>query len=404
MTVKPALLGGDPLFKKPIPFAKPTLPAYDEIEKGFREIIESGMVTKGKYLKQYEERLKSVLEVPYALGVVNCTIGLYMLIKALKLTGEIIVPSFSFMATFHVAEMAGLTPVFVDCERDTFTIDPKKVEEAITPNTSGIIGVSVFGNPPDMNALEKIAEKHHIKFIMDSAHSLGTLYYGRPMGGRGDGEVFSTSATKLIATGEGGIITTRSKETADFIESFREYGNKGDYDCETAGINGRLSEFHSYLGLMGIDKLEEYAEHRNHITKFYRESLMSIPGITFQKIRDGCRSSYKDFALLIDPIQFGLDRDQLSEALMREGIPTKRYFYPPGHMQKVYQKYRDRYGETLSNTEFISKNIIILPLYSHMKTEITDKIVEAVNKTYGFASEIREYMEQSYKEKQEIMP
>ncbi|MCD4784293.1 MAG: DegT/DnrJ/EryC1/StrS family aminotransferase [Candidatus Eremiobacteraeota bacterium] len=389
MNNKPALIGGESEFPRSIPFARPTLPPFEELEQGLRDIVESGMVTKGKYLKEYEKAISDMLETPYCLGVVNCTMGLFMLLKALGIKGEVIVPSFTFMSSFHVIELLGLTPVFVDCEKDTFTIDPQKVEEAITPETSAIMAVSIFGNPPDIKSLEDIAGRHNLKFIMDSAHSFGTLYYGRPMGSYGDGEVFSTSATKLVATGEGGVISTKHKEIYEFIKIFREYGNTGDYNCEVAGINGRLSEFHALLGLKAVPKLEEMALARNHIAKTYRENLTNMPGIIFQKIRDGCRSSYKDFAVIIDDIQFGLNRDTLATALLAEGIPTRKYFHPPGHLQKVYRKYKDRYTGRLEVTEYLSKNSLILPVYSHMSPDTVRKIVNAVEKIYRFAPEIR---------------
>lgn len=390
MNQKPAMLGGSPVFPQSIPFARPTLPPYSELEDGFREIVETGTVTKGKYLDEYEKALGALLEVPYALGVVNCTMGLFMLLKAMGVEGEVILPSFSFMSTFHVVEILGMIPVFVDCERDTFTIDPKKVEEAITPRTSAVMGVSVFGNPPDMHALEMLAKKHGIKLLMDSAHSLGTTYMGHPMGSHGDGEVFSTSATKLIATGEGGIITTTKKEIYDFIKIYREYGNNGDYDCAVAGINGRMSEFHSLLGLKGIKYLEEYAEKRNQLARLFREEMAIIPGISFQKIRDGCRSSYKDFALIIEEVQFGLSRDELAEALLAEGIPTKKYFQPPGHRQKVYAGYLQNLAAPLVNTDFLAGNVLIVPFYSHMKKDLAGKIVEAIERIHRFAPSIKE--------------
>ena len=387
---KPAILGGDPVFKTPLPFARPTLPRYEELEEGFRNIVTSGMVTKGDFLKEYEEALSKELKTPYALGVVNCTIGLYMLLKALDVKGEVIVPSYTFMSTFHVVEILGLTPVFVDCEPDTFTIDPLKVEEAVTPETSAVMGVNIFGNPPDMEALEEICKKHNLKFIMDSAHSFGTKYKGKPMGSFGDGEVFSTSATKLLATGEGGVVATRHKEVYDFIKIYREYGNNGDYDCETAGINGRLSEFHALIGLKSLPKVEGYAVARNRLVDLYKKYLEGVPGITFQKIREGCRSSYKDCAILIDESQFGISRDQLVEALKKEGIYTKKYFSPPGHLQKVYKKYIDRYPNGLKNTEGLSNSVIVLPFYSHMKDESVEKVAYAIKRIHKFAGEVKE--------------
>lgn len=388
MRSKPAILGGNPVFEKPVPFSRPTLPPYEELEEGLRSIIDTGMVTKGNFLNRFEEELKRFLEVPHTLGVVNCTLGLFMLLKSLKIRGEVIVPSFSFMSSFHVVEMAGLTPVFVDCERETFTLDPSAVEDAITEKTSAIMGVNIFGNPPDVNALEKIARENGLKFIMDSAHSFGTLYLGKPMGRSGDGEVFSTSATKLLATGEGGVITTTHPEVEEYVRIFREYGNTGDYNPVVAGINGRMSEFHALLGLKLLPRIEEFAEKRNRIARIYKENLTNLPGIIFQKIRDGCRSSFKDFCILIDQVQFGLTRDQLRKALKYEKIDTRRYFYPPGHRQKYYRKYARRSAGDLTNTDFIANHSLNLPIYSHMNPDTAVKVIEAVERIYRFRDDI----------------
>jgi dTDP-4-amino-4,6-dideoxygalactose transaminase len=387
MHKKAAVTGGKPVFEKPLPFASPTLPSFDDVKDDIRNIFESGRVTKGQYLKEYEDAVSEYLGVP-ALGVSSGTSGLYMLLKALELKGEVIVPSFSFMATFHALEHNGLTPVFVDCDRDTFTIDPREAEKAITTETSAIMGVNIFGNPPDIDALETIAQQNNLRFIIDSAHSFGTLYRGKPMGTYGDGEVFSTSVTKLVATGEGGIVTTKHREVYDFVRMFREYGNSGDYDCEVPGINGRLSELHALIGLKTIPRLPELARKRNRIAEIYKNNLKNIPGINFQKIRENCTSSYKDFAVLIDRERFGLNRNQVSAALEAEGVYTKKYFDPPGHRLKYYrEKYADRI-KPLPNTEYIAENILNLPIYSHMTEKQAEKVTEAIARIYECRDEI----------------
>lgn len=387
MSRKAAILGGKRFFEEPVLFAKPTLPEYDTIEPQIREIIATGMLTKGKYLEQYEKSLCTYLESPFTLAVSNCTMGLYMLMKAFNLKGEAIVPSFSFMASFNAIENAGLTPVFVDCLRDSFTVDPKKVEEAITDKTSVIVAVNIFGNPPHLRELSEIARKHRLKLLIDSAHSFGTLYFGKPMGSQADGQSFSSSATKVLATGEGGAVTTPHREIHEYMKTFREYGNPGNYDCVMSGLNCRLGEFHAILGVNILPHLEELAQKRNNLVKLYRENLTGVPGISLQKILDGCRSSYKDFAVVVDEVQFGLTRDQLSEALAAEGVPNRRYFTPPGHLMTAYSKFHTS-GAPLPNTEYLSHSVLNLPLYSHMEAETVEKIVEVIDLIYKDREEI----------------
>jgi len=314
---KPAILGGKPSFEKKIPFVRPLMPDYNDMEDDLKQIISSGMLTKGNYLKKYEADLSSYFGVENAIGVSNCTTGLIITLKCFGLTGEVIVPSFTFCSSVHSIIWNNLTPVFVDCSADTFNINPALVEEAITEKTSAIMAVHIFGNPSPVKELEKIARKHNLKLIFDSAHGLGSLIDGKPPGNYGNGEVFSSSPTKLLVTGEGGIITTKDKELTEKLRIFIEYGNPGDYDCIYAGINGRLSEINSLLGIHSLKLLEQNVRTRNNLAELYIELLSEIPGISFQKISAGCRSSYKDFAILLGK-DFGIPRDLFYESLKRE--------------------------------------------------------------------------------------
>jgi len=383
--MKPAILGGTRVFEKDLPFAKPYLPGYHLIEERFRHIMESGMLTKGRYLEEYEEALRLYLQVPHAVAVSSCTLGLILLTKALGLQGEVIAPSFSFFATFHALVWNGLKPVFADCEPDTFTLSLAAAEKAITPNTSAILATYLFGNPPDIDALSELCARKGLALIFDAAHGFGALYHGKKPGSFGDGEVFSSSATKLLVTGEGGAVTCKSAKTADDIKILREYGNAGDYDCAKAGLNARMTEFQTVLGIEGLRGLENQAEARNRLARRYIERLSGLPGIGFQKIRENCRSSYKDFAVLVDEEAFGLSRDELQKALAAEGIHGKAYFAPPGHQQKVYLEPNFE----LPVTEKISREVLCLPFYSGMEEADLDKVAEAIDRIRQFKDEIK---------------
>jgi len=382
--MKPAILGGTPIFSPALPFAKPYLPAYGQVEEHFREIMASGMLTKGKYLEEYEQDLATYLQVPHAIAVSSCTMGLILLAKALGLKGEVIVPSFSFFATFHSLVWNGIKPVFVDCEPDTFTISLKAAQNAVTPQTSGILVTYLFGNPPDIEGLTELAKKNHLVLMFDAAHGFGALYHGHKPGSFGEGEVFSSSATKLLVTGEGGVVTCRDEKTARELRILREYGNAGDYDCAVAGLNARMTEFQAVLGIEGLKTLDQQSEMRNQLAERYIAGLSRIPGIDFQKICKNCRSSYKDFAILIDRKKFGLSRDLLQKVLYPEGISAKAYFAPPGHLQKVYR----RTNLELEQTERISNNVLCLPFFTGMEASDLDKVVEAVERIYHNREEI----------------
>ena len=389
MSNKPAILGGEKTFPEGLPFTSPTIPAWEEVAGEFEAMYRTGWLTKGPHLQKFEEAMREYLGVKHVVAVGSCTSGLILAIQALQLDkerGEVIVPSFSFMATFHSLYWNGLRPVFVDCEPDTFTVDPKLVEQAITPNTVGIMAASTFGNPPAWEDLESLAAAHNLPLFSDSAHGMGTIYKGKRLGGHGDFEVFSLSPTKLLAAGEGGIVATNRDDIAQWVKAGRDYGNPGDYDCPHVGLNGRMSEFHAILGRRALPYLDGYAEHRNQIAQAYRQRLGQLPGVSFQAIRAGARSSYKDFAVLIDSPQFGLDRNQLGRALQAEGIPSRCYFSPAGH---GLTPYRHLVGAPLPETERISAQVICPPISSHMSLEDVEKVCQAVEKIHEHRAAIK---------------
>jgi dTDP-4-amino-4,6-dideoxygalactose transaminase len=220
----------------------------------------------------------------------------------------------------------------------------------------------------------------------DSAHGLGTLLHGKPLGGWGSFEAFSLSPTKLLPAAEGGLVATRDERVAAWVRSGRDYGNPGNYDCEFAGLNARMSEFHALLGLAGVDCLDSYAAHRNQVAEVYHAELGDLPGIGFQKIREGARSSYKDFPILVDPEAFGIDRDHLGRALQAEGIPTRAYFYPAGHEQTAYA---DLPRVHLPQTERLSRQVLCLPIASHMELEEVRRVAWALRRIHARASAVK---------------
>ncbi|MDD5584557.1 MAG: NeuD/PglB/VioB family sugar acetyltransferase [Candidatus Omnitrophica bacterium] len=362
--------------------AQPTLPEYHLIESKFREIASSLRLSNfAKYSRELELEVEDQLSVKKALTFPNATTALMLALKALDLTGEVILPSFTFSATGHAVTWNGLTPVFADIEPDTFNIDPKDVEKKITKKTSAILAVHVFGNPANITALEKIAKKHNLKLLFDSAHALGSRYHDLPVGGFGDAECFSLSGTKVITSAEGGIMTSNNKEFMEKISLGRNYGACDDYDCQYMGLNGKMSEFHAAIALESFSLLERFVVQRNKLANLYRERLTTIPGISFQRINEHCVSTYKDFAIIVDKEKFGMDRDSLIKKLNEESIFPKRYFYPLVHTMKAYATIEKR-AQGLKNSEFVANNIICLPIFSHMKVDTLEKICYAINRIW----------------------
>jgi dTDP-4-amino-4,6-dideoxygalactose transaminase len=382
-----AILGEKPIFDQKINIVKPKLPTLDDIEPGVADFLTSGMVTKGKNLLEFEKKVAEHLQVKHAIGVSSCTTGLMLTYQALKLSGEVIVPSFTFMATVSALVWCGLTPIYVDVDFGTTNINPELIEQAITPATTAIVAVHNFGNPAAIQELEDIASRHQLKLIFDAAHGFGSLYQGFPVGSQGDAQVFSLSPTKLLIAGEGGIVSTNDDRLAENIRMGREYGNSGNYDSAFAGMNARLAEFNALLGTKSLDLLEKAADHRNMIANYYVEVLGSLPGLDFQEIALGNRSSYKDFSFTVNAERFGLSRDELAQVLLCENIDVRKYYDPPVHKQTAYQSFYK--GQDLSITERLANESLSIPVWSHMDVQTAEKVCQAISNAYQEAPLIR---------------
>lgn len=387
MSNHPAILGGVPAFEQFVPIVRPVLPSFDDLSDGLHNILDSRMVTRGRYLKEFESALADHLGVRHALAVSSCTSGLILSYKGLGLTGEVIVPSFTFMATVSALAWCGLTPVFVDVRRDTTNLDPALVEAAITPRTSAIVAVHNFGNPAEIEQLQALASRHGLKLVFDAAHGFGARYRGLPVGAQGDAQVFSMSPTKLLIAGEGGIVSTDDDALADAIRTGREYGNPGNYDSSFPGLNARLPEFSCLLGLHSLSHLEDAAQSRNHTAALFMEELDHIPGVGFQVVHPGDRNSYREFSITIDEAAFGLSRDALAKALLADNVDNRKYYDPPVHRQTAYAGYYA--GKPLPNTDWLAGNSLSLPMWTNMAPEITLGICRAIERIHQNAAVIR---------------
>jgi dTDP-4-amino-4,6-dideoxygalactose transaminase len=387
LTKLPAILGDNPTFGQIIPLAKPLLPDIQDVVAEFETILRNGILSKGHHGALLEDRVAEALKVKHAVSVSSCTTGLMLTYQALDLTGDVIVPSFTFMATVSALRWAGLRPVFADVDLATTNLSPQAVEAAITPQTTAVVAVHNFGNPADIAGLHKITDQYRLRLIFDAAHGFGSRYKNHPVGCQGDAHVFSLSPTKLVVAGEGGIVATNDDDLAARVRVGREFGNCGSYDSEFPGLNGRLPELNSLLARHSLHNLEAAVAVRNRVAALYRSELWNLPGIDFQEINPSDRSSYKDFAIIVDPNIFGLTRDQLALTLKAENIETRAYYDPPVHQQRAYQQFAP--VEPLSNTNTLAARVLCLPLWSAMDLEIPARICAAIAMAHEFADQIQ---------------
>ncbi|HKR02265.1 MAG TPA: DegT/DnrJ/EryC1/StrS family aminotransferase [Pyrinomonadaceae bacterium] len=382
------LAGGSPLFENMVRVARPVLPNYEALAPEVRDILASGFLSKGRHLRAFEEALAEHLGVRHAVAVSSGTTGLMLTYRALGLKGEVVVPSFTFMATVSALVWTGARPVFADVNAATTNLDPEAAEAAITDKTSAVVAVHNHGSPADVEELRALTERRGVRLIFDAAHALGSLYKGAPVGPQGDANVFSLSFTKLLVAGEGGVVATDDEELAERIRFGREYGNTGNYDSAFAGLNGRMGELAALLALRGLPVLEAGARHRNRLADLYREELGALPGIGFQQVREGDRSSYKDFSITVEAEAFGLTRDELALALEAENVETRKYYDPPAHRHTAYREFAPP-DETLPNTMLLAARSLSLPIWSDMEPDIVSKICAAIRGAHESMGRIR---------------
>jgi dTDP-4-amino-4,6-dideoxygalactose transaminase len=382
----PAIQGGNSLFAESFRFCRPLLPSLVNALKHYQTAYLNGTITNARLVEQLEAAVSERLQVKCCVAVSSCTSGLMLVLRALGLRGEVIVPSFTFFATGHAVLWNGLRPVFADCDEQTWNVDPVDVERKITERTSAVLVVHLYGNPCKVEALEQVASRHHLKLIFDAAHGFGSRHRNRPLGGFGDAEVFSLSPTKLLVAGEGGLVTTNDATLARAIRAMRNYGDVGAYDPEWLGMNARMSEFNAALALAGIPLVEAKVARRNRIANTYTNLLTPLPGVRFQKVLPDDLSTYKDFSIHVSPSAFGMTRDGLAEALLAEKIETKKYFFPPLHKQRLYSSFHRAERHGLSRTNYITNGILSLPIYESLPDATVEKVAQAILRLARFRS------------------
>lgn len=364
-----------------VPLSRPSVPDSDILSARLVEILESGVLTNGPFVREFERSAADYIGVRHCIAVASCTAGLMLVLRASELSGDVVVPSFTFMATAHAVSWNGLRPVFADIDASTLTLSPGAVERAIGVRTSAILATHVYGTPCDIDGLSAIARRHGIRLFFDAAHAFGSHHSGKAIGGFGDAEVFSLSPTKVLVAGEGGVIATNDDLLAERCRIGRDYGNPGNYDCQFIGLNARMSEIHAAQALASLQTLDARVERRNTLVRRYQDRLSDVPGVDFPTVPPTDRSTFKDFTILIEPGYFGGDADTLAGALDSVGIRTRRYYSPPVHLM---QAYRRAYGTNggLAITEAVSRRVLTLPLWSEMPIEVVDRVADAVERIH----------------------
>lgn len=362
-----------------IPIMRPQLPPLERYVELLRRVWDSHMLSNfGPLAREFESGAQAYLGNPHIRAIASGDIGLIAAIAALDLPkgSEAIVPAFTFNSTVNAIAWNGLVPVFADVDPRTFNADPADVAARVTSRTRLVLATHVFGNPADADALAAAARGTPV--IYDAAHGYGSRYRGRAIGGGSLGtfEVFSFSGTKLVTSGEGGLVAARDAELARKIEYLRAYGFQGDYESHMVGLNGKLSELNAALGVLSIETAEAAVARRQEIAATYRRLLAAVPGIGFQHVDPRDRSTFKDFAIVLPD---GATRDRVEAALAAEAVQTKRYFRP-AHQMRAYRHWA---SGPLPRTEELYARILCIPIFNELPDSDIERVAELVRRAAG---------------------
>ncbi|MFX0196405.1 MAG: aminotransferase class I/II-fold pyridoxal phosphate-dependent enzyme [Candidatus Hodarchaeota archaeon] len=375
-----AIFGGEPAFEEKLYVGRPNIGNRERLLERINDLLDRRWLTNnGPYLHEFERCLADMVGVKHCIAICNGTVALEIVIRALGLTGEVIVPAFTFIATAHALRWQEITPVFCDIDPCTHNINPHKIEDMITPLTSGIIGVHVWGRPCDIESLTEIARRHKLKLLFDAAHAFGCSYRGRMIGNFGNAEVFSFHATKFVNTFEGGAVATNDDDLAAEIRLMKNFGFTWYDKVDYIGTNGKMNEVSAAMGLTSLESMDEFiaVNYRNY--KQYQSELEGIPGIQLIKFDETERCNYQYIVLKIDEHIAGLSRDQFVEILHAENVLARRYFYPGCHRMEPYRSYFPHAGLLLPNTEHMVRQVMSLPTGTAIESDDVSKLCEIIH-------------------------
>ncbi len=359
---KLAIHGGAPAFAEPLHVGRPNIGNRRDFRRRVDDILERGWLTNGgPYLHEFERRIAEFIGVRHCIATCNATVALEVAIRALGLSGEVIVPSFTFVATAHALQWQGITPVFCDIDPATHNIDPHKVEELITPQTSGILAVHLWGRPCPIAKLQVLANQHGLTLLFDAAHAFACKYRGRMIGGFGQLEVLSFHATKFINAGEGGAVVTNNDDLASQIRLMTNFGFAGFDKVISLGTNGKMSELAAALGLTNLESIARFNRVNQSTFELYCEELSDVDGISVIRYDQSEQSNYQYVVIEVDVAKTRITRDDLLAVLQAENVLARRYFYPGVHRMEPYRSSSQNARPLLPATEAVAGRVLVLP-------------------------------------------
>ena len=365
-----AIFGATPAFNEQLHVGRPNIGDREKLLARINKILDDRWLTNnGPFVQELERRIAETAGARHCIAMCNATVALEIVIRALELSGEVIVPSFTFVATAHALQWLEITPVFCDIDPKTHNLDPARVEQLVTPRTSGIIGVHLWGRACDVAAVTEIATSHELKLIFDAAHAFGCSHRGTMVGSFGDAEVFSFHATKFFNSFEGGAVVTNKDELAKKIRLMKNFGFAGYDDVVYVGTNGKMTEVSAAMGLAGLEALDEFIAINRRNYEQYRQALAGVAGVSLLTYDEREKCNYQYIVLEIDETVTGISRDQVMEILWAENALVRRYFYPGCHRMEPYRSLFPDAGLLLPETNRLTARVLVMPNGSAVNPE-----------------------------------
>lgn len=364
---------------KLITVTSPLLPNLDNFNEMLKQIWESKWITNnGLFHKQLEKELAAYLKVPYISLFTNGTLPLITALQALRITGEVITTPYSFVATTHALWWNGIKPVFVDIDPATGNINPDKIEAAITPKTTAIMPVHVYGKPCDTLRIQEIADQYGLKVIYDAAHAFGVEVNGESILNAGDLSTLSFHATKVYNTVEGGAMVMHDEKMKKRIDYLKNFGFANETTVVGPGINSKMDEVRSAYGLLNLKQVDSAIEARHQVAIKYREALRNVEGITFFDDMPGVKHNYSYFPIFVDAKKYGMTRDELYFKMKEQNVLGRRYFYPLISEFSTYRGLESAKPENLPEAHKMADSVICLPMHHALNNEDVQRIIDCV--------------------------
>jgi len=356
-----AILGGAPAFPGPLHVGRPNIGNREVLLRRIGEMLDRRWLSNnGPLVQEFERKVEHYLGVRHCVAMCNGTVALEIAVRAMDFKGEVIVPSYTFIATAHALQWQEITPVFADIDPKTHNLDPVSVEKMITPRTTGIMGVHLWGRPCDTTGLQAVADGHGLKLMFDASHAFACSHDGRMIGNFGECEVFSFHATKFFNTFEGGAVVTNNDELATKIRLMKNFGFSGYDNVVYIGTNGKMTEVCAAMGLTGLESLDEFVEINRRNYHAYRDALQDVPGLSLIRYDESERCNYQ-YIIVEVALDFPLKRDELIQVLHAENILARKYFWPGCHNMRPYRDYYPHAGVMLLNTTEVAERVLVLP-------------------------------------------